>query len=160
VATSLHEPAGQFCPRCRKRRAPEAFISPSGKQLRSCRRCLEAAREISRRYRSRIGASGVRAANLKDKYGISVETYDALRAKQDYRCAICKRHEDEIPATASGRPRLDGLPTAAAFKLVVDHCHHTRRVRGLLCAGCNAAVGHFRDDEAALLAALAYLGFG
>jgi peptide methionine sulfoxide reductase MsrB len=147
------------CPRCRKRCDPQEFISPSGKPLKSCRACLDIAREDNRLRRARIGPAGVRAANLRDKYRISVEEYDALRANQGYRCAICQRHEDEIPASTAGRPRFDGRPTAAAFKLVVDHCHTTRRVRGLLCAGCNAAIGHFRDDEATLRAALTYLGF-
>jgi hypothetical protein len=41
----------------------------------------------------------------------------------------------------------------------VDHCHHSRRVRGLLCVGCNAAIGHFSDNPQALRAALTYLGF-
>ena len=100
----------------------------------------------------------MRAANLRDKYGISVEAYDALRAEQGYRCAICHRHEDELPAVTAGRPRKDGQPTATAFKLGVDHCHNSRRIRGLLCVGCNAAIGHFRDDEATLRAALVYLG--
>ncbi|MBM2616135.1 endonuclease VII domain-containing protein [Actinoplanes sp. LDG1-06] len=107
--------------------------------------------------RERIGPAGVRAANLREKYGISVEDYDRMRAGQRYRCAICGRHEDDLPASKAGRPRLDGLPTAIAFKLVVDHCHDTGRVRGLLCVGCNAAIGHFRHDEATVRAALAYL---
>jgi hypothetical protein len=104
-----------------------------------------------------VPGRGARAENLRTKYGISVQEYDALRAAQGYRCAICRRHEDEIPAVRLGRPRLDGRPTAEPFKLVVDHCHDSRRVRGLLCTGCNSAIGHFRDDPAALRAALAYL---
>lgn len=56
-----------------------------------------------------------------------------------------------------GPARSDGTPPAVAFKLVVDHCHTTRRVRGLLCVGCNAAIGHFRDDVATVESALAYL---
>jgi hypothetical protein len=52
---------------------------------------------------------------------------------------------------------LDGRPTAEPFKLVVDHCHDLRRVRGLLCASCNSAIGHFRDSDATLRAALEYL---
>ncbi|GAA0497347.1 hypothetical protein Ade02nite_54400 [Paractinoplanes deccanensis] len=149
--------ATQLCPRCGKQRAAALFIGRSGKRLKSCRPCLDTAQSISRRHRDRIGAAGVRAANLRDKYGITVEEYDRLRSAQDYRCAICRRHEDELPASSVGRPRLDGRPTATAFKLVVDHCHRSGSVRGLLCVGCNAAIGHFRDDPAVLLAAAAYL---
>ncbi|MFC7275010.1 endonuclease VII domain-containing protein [Paractinoplanes rhizophilus] len=147
----------KVCPRCREYRDAALFVGASGKERKSCRPCLDRAAEANRRRRRLIGAAGVRAANLREKYGISVEEYDALRERQGYRCAICRRHEDELPATAAGRPRRDGLPSAVAVKLVVDHCHRTRRVRGLLCVGCNAAIGHFRDDEETLRSAIAYL---
>jgi hypothetical protein len=138
------------CPRCQGRREPAAFTDTSGRRHKTCRQCRDRARRKNRERRERIGAAGVRADNLRTKYGISVEEYDALRRLQDYRCAICGRHEDDIPRSASGRPRLDGRPTAEPFKLVVDHCHHSRRVRGLLCVGCNAAIGHFSDNPQAL----------
>jgi transposase-like protein len=152
-------PDTQQCPRCKKHLDPATFGGASGRRHRSCLPCRELAREVNRRHRDKIGPAGVRAANLRVKYGISVEEYEALRVRQDFRCAICKRHEDEIPASMSGRPRSDGLPSAESFTLGVDHCHDSRRVRGLLCVGCNAAIGHFRDNEQALLGALAYLGF-
>lgn len=42
-------------------------------------------------------------------------------------------------------------------KLHIDHCHTTGRVRGLLCSGCNTALGKFRDSERILLSAVEYL---
>ena len=151
------EDESQRCPRCQGIRTPEAFLAPGGLTHKTCRPCRDRARQDNRQRRDRIGAEGVQAENLRTKYGISVQEYDLLRAAQGYRCAICRRHEDEIPGVRLGRPRLDGKPTAEPFKLVVDHCHDSRRVRGLLCTGCNSAIGHFRDDPAALRAALAYL---
>ena len=41
--------------------------------------------------------------------------------------------------------------------LVVDHCHDTNRVRGLLCTNCNVAIGHMKDDVERLRAAISYL---
>lgn len=75
---------------------------------------------------------------LKFKYNISLEYYDELLLKQKGKCAICR--------TLAG----DSF-------LVVDHDHKTKGVRGLLCAGCNLGLGHFRENKKILLAAIMYL---
>lgn len=54
---------------------------------------------------------------------------------QNYNCAIC----------------------ACKKYLVIDHCHRTGKVRGLLCKKCNTALGGFNDDTKALEGAIAYL---
>src|SRR5262245_30845218 len=79
-----------------------------------------------------------RRAYLKRCFGISPAEYDALLAKQNGACAICRRRSKR--------------------RLCVDHCHVTGRIRGLLCHSCNLALGYLRDDQASLVAALAYLG--
>jgi hypothetical protein len=71
-------------------------------------------------------------------YGISPAEYDALLAKQGGACAICRKR-------SKGR-------------LCVDHCHLTGTIRGLLCRACNLVLGALKDDQASLVAALAYLG--
>ena len=59
----------------------------------------------------------MKAANLSAYrlrvYGINTEKYDAMAEEQGGTCAICNKEE----------------------KLVVDHCHDTGRVRGLLLIG-------------------------
>jgi Recombination endonuclease VII len=77
-------------------------------------------------------------ANLKRLYGISAAEYDALLAKQGGVCAICRKHSKR--------------------RLCVDHCHLTGTVRGLLCDRCNVGLGYLKEDQASLVAALAYLG--
>jgi hypothetical protein len=78
---------------------------------------------------------------LKRRYGVSVQDLLAIFRKQKGVCAICKS-----PPTTKSRGGLH-----------VDHDHTTKKVRGLLCNGCNIALGHFRDDPARLRAALRYL---
>lgn len=51
-------------------------------------------------------------------------------------CAICRRH---------------------GWEYVVDHNHSTDEVRGLLCHGCNTALGIFGDDPETLQRAIDYL---
>lgn len=42
-------------------------------------------------------------------------------------------------------------------ELVVDHCHKSKQIRGLVCHRCNVGLGYFRDDPELLRAAAAYL---
>jgi len=42
-------------------------------------------------------------------------------------------------------------------KLVVDHDHKTRKIRGMLCNHCNRGIGHFRDDPTLMLFAATYV---
>jgi Autographiviridae endonuclease VII len=78
--------------------------------------------------------------HLQRRYGISRADYAALLASQGGVCAICAK-----PATKT---------------LCVDHCHSTGRIRGLLCRKCNFGLGCYAEDQAAMIAALAYLGGG
>lgn len=71
-------------------------------------------------------------------YGITQEQYDEMVTRQKGVCAVCG-HAD------------------AKRALSVDHDHETGRVRGLLCSGCNAAIGRLGDNVAGLRRALAYL---
>lgn len=147
----------QRCTACFKDKESWHFRADNGKQLRNCEACRVAARGARRRQRGDQNPDFTRANNLWQKYRIRPPEYDARRAAQDYRCAICRTHENEISPAGTGRPRLDGKPTAESFRLVVDHCHDSGKVRGLLCSGCNRALGYFRDSPTALRAAADYL---
>jgi len=39
----------------------------------------------------------------------------------------------------------------------LDHCHETRKYRGLLCTTCNVGLGMFKDHPGLLLEAVDYL---
>lgn len=42
-------------------------------------------------------------------------------------------------------------------ELVVDHCHKTNVIRGMLCNHCNRGLGHFKDNPELLEFARIYL---
>lgn len=73
---------------------------------------------------------------LKRNYGITLEDFKRMAEEQSSACAICCR---------------------PAVKLCVDHDHATGKVRGLLCSGCNTALGGLRDSVTSATAAAAYL---
>lgn len=78
--------------------------------------------------------------NLKKQYGITPEDYDAMYEAQKGCCAICFTHQ-----------------VSMNYRLHVDHCHKTGKVRGLLCKNCNLALGNFQDSVKLLARAIEYL---
>jgi hypothetical protein len=44
-----------------------------------------------------------------------------------------------------------------ASKDNLNHCHKTKKIRGLLCTACNTALGLFKDDLKRLSNAINYL---
>lgn len=42
-------------------------------------------------------------------------------------------------------------------QVMVDHCHETNRIRGLLCRRCNIGLGMFKDNVGVLSEAIQYL---
>ena len=75
-------------------------------------------------------ASRKRGFKLKHLYGITLDDYDCMLVEQNFCCAICDRHRNELPRALS-----------------VDHNHVTGAVRGLLCSACNTALGKFNSDK-------------
>ena len=58
------------------------------------------------------------------------EQWNMAFAAQGFRCAVCKSIN---PGRKTGH-------------WCTDHNHVTGVVRGILCNGCNAALGHTKDD--------------
>ncbi len=48
-------------------------------------------------------------------------------------------------------------PETRATVLYIDHCHKTRKFRGLICQKCNSALGLLKDDPQIVASALQYL---
>jgi hypothetical protein len=80
----------------------------------------------------------VHASILKRKYNLDYQDYLQIRQDCNNLCQICKKD----------RP------------LVVDHCHTTGKVRGLLCSQCNSGLGHIKDNVDYLKKMIEYLERG
>ena len=78
-----------------------------------------------------------RRRDLKRKYGITPQEFDDKLKSQGGGCAIC-----------GGEVNGKGGQ---------DHCHKTKKVRGILCSHCNASIGHMDDDIERLKKAIIYL---
>ena len=94
----------------------------------------------------------VRSTRMKRKYGIDQAGFDAILAAQGGTCPICA-----VPLTAEKQLDAKLAKAHVANSAVVDHCHTTKKVRGVLCMRCNSGLGYFSDNVAALEAAIAYL---
>lgn len=79
--------------------------------------------------------------DLQRKYGIDLEDYTNLLAKQGGGCAICG-------ATKGNK---------GTKRLCVDHDHKTGKVRGLLCGNCNFMLGYSKDKVSNLRRGIQYL---
>jgi ribosomal protein L34E len=100
--------------------------------------------KYQRNWRAK-NARSVRSNTLKSHYGIDIDVYESMLDLQDHKCAICGKQEGSIQA--NGKP----------FSLAVDHCHESKKIRGLLCSNCNRGLGIFGDNIATLLRAIEYL---
>jgi hypothetical protein len=70
-----------------------------------------------------------RAWRYRTNYGLTLDDFEALYVAQQGQCAICDKPLD----------------------------HQTGEVRGLLCSGCNFAIGVFNDQPERLHKAANYL---
>lgn len=135
-------PPTRRCKRCREVLPLSHFNSDSSRPDGThpyCRACLTAyQREYRNRNHDRL-APLRRRSNMRRKYGIAPDVFDALLMKQGSRCAICRCELDMGNHTC------------------VDHCHSTGRIRGILCRKCNTGIGQFSDDPILLATALRYL---
>jgi len=126
----------KVCSKCKESKPLDDFyFSPKSADRckRQCKECWDAstwAKYATPEY--------VREAGLWQKYGLTAADYDALFEKQNRVCAICK----EPPSR---------------YRLHVDHCHITGRVRGLLCVSCNTALGLLKDSPERCQIAAEYL---
>lgn len=101
-----------------------------------CRACdAKARRDLYHRDVGRAREKS-RVSMLKSQYGLTPEQHAEMAGSG---CHIC------------------GGQCPTGRRLAVDHCHATGKVRGVLCANCNRALGLFGDNAALMAKAIEYL---
>lgn len=78
---------------------------------------------------------------LRFHYAITRDNFEAAMTAQGGVCMICGEH----------------VTTSRVKRLVVDHCHISGALRGLLCHRCNCGLGYFKDDIERVKLAARYL---
>lgn len=140
----------RICKVCEREKPEEEFPQIGGGRRRNyCKPCYN---KKQKEYRDGPAGERVRAnwrtasqryqSNPKVQHkkrlrshGITEEQYETMFDAQDGRCKIC--HEN--------------------ITLVIDHCHLSKKVRGLLCNSCNLGLGYFKDSVERLESAIKYL---
>jgi len=158
------------CSKCKVEKPAEDFYRRSGMPHLLASQCRDCSRAQCRSYHARHHEelkqkdAAYRSANrqkrrdstarflvvnpdyprknaLKRNYGLTIHQFDALLRAQGGGCAVCG-------ATESGG-RIKNLS--------VDHCHASKKVRGLLCNNCNRGIGLLGDSPVLLSKASAYV---
>lgn len=139
------------CKQCRheaRKKREAAKFSPDFTGSKVCKRCLvdKSKDNFLINKSTSDGFNGwckscTKDASILAKYAISLNEYNRLLDKQNNSCAICGT---KSPAGVSG-------------EFVIDHCHDSGTVRGLLCNHCNTGLGKLGDTIESLEKALKYL---
>jgi len=85
-------------------------------------------------------------ANLRSLYGLTYDDIARMLVEQDHACATCLVPFTEVDPDACQMGDAN-----------VDHCHAGGHNRGLLCMGCNIALGKVKDSIATLARMIDYL---
>ena len=83
------------------------------------------------------------AYHLKKRYGISFVDYEEMFTLQNKKCKICSKELELLGKNYN--------------RAVVDHCHSSGEIRGLLCNPCNKALGIIKDSKEVLQKMINYL---
>lgn len=79
-----------------------------------------------------------RIGHWRRKYGLSAADVSERISNQKGQCPICFH---------------------PLKKFFIDHDHKTGKIRGILCPGCNTAIGLLHESKECFLRAFSYLGF-
>jgi len=116
------------------------LLEPFTQRTHKCKLCTKAY-DRARYERGEESTQTSRNRRYLYKYGITEAKRDAMVVEQDHKCAIC----------------LEPLSTTNPQLVAGDHCHSTKKVRGILCRPCNVSLGLMKEDTDRLHRAIQYL---
>lgn len=124
-------------------------VTPAGRDRRGerttvCKTCATA----SRVQWVKDNPARTREYMMSWKFGITVEQFDSMLESQGGRCAICQAAEPG----GKGRWHIDHDHACCDGDRSCGEC-----VRGLLCHGCNTALGLLGDNINSMRRAIAYV---
>jgi Recombination endonuclease VII len=138
IACSVSKPLSEF----RVYKAGDGRI----RTRKRCSICLEAAHKRWVENNKDQSQKLTRKHHL-GQFKLSIPDWERMFAAQNGVCLICRKPEVARDNNNAGKIR----------RLSIDHDHETGKVRGLLCAKHNSALGLFQDDPVLLRAAADYL---
>ncbi len=132
------------CSKCKQIKPIKEFHRNRSNKDGFQRQCRECHRGYLRNW-TKTTLKGKRTAKRKQfpnakRRGINKTKYNLMLVNQKGQCKICHRHISEFRK-----------------QFAVDHCHETGEVRSLLCANCNLALGHVKDNVVILKSMIKYL---
>lgn len=133
--TIAEEP--RVCRTCATEKLAEEFYKHQGGRRVHCKACMRA--RDKERYKANNGKDRVFDQSLRRLYGITLDEYQQMAAKQQHLCGLC----GESPDTER--------------RMHVDHDHATGKIRALLCHHCNLLIGNAKESVDRLRLAIAYL---
>lgn len=155
--TKVAPPSGsKICRSCAKEKSLSEFsqdLRRKDKRAAYCLSCNKARRYTY--YLEHPEKDEQRKENMRDpvyrertkwerafkQYGITKQEYESMFSNQNGLCAICGKTYQR-----NGKEYL-----------LIDHCHTTGKVRGLLCHKCNVGIGLLTHEPELLRKAIHYL---
>lgn len=154
----------KHCNKCNTFKPTESFGKDRGRKsglTSACKECrnpqsklwrdknpekVKEINKVSKMKRKEYYSSPERKAKYRNSYlqrafGITSAEYEEILKKQNGACAICNEYKLA--------PHRSFMP--------VDHSHETGKIRGILCNGCNQAIGIFEERKDLLENAIRYL---
>lgn len=146
------------CSTCGATRSRSAFrsLQKNPRELRA--KCIPCERKYSRDWNRRNpGRHKLNKVVYNERHADKV-----MRARRNnelkYRLGITLAEAEAMIAAAGGCEVCGATEgDSRGYRLNVDHCHATGRIRGILCRRCNTALGQAKDDPGLLRRLADYL---